>query len=198
MLYKNPHELRNIIKHIRGKLSTSMQSIASIKIHNKILQLANYINARQIALYFAINGEANLNPVWNTALLDGKQCYFPALQNDKTLIFLRADQQTLLKLNIYKIFEPDMHSSEMASIMQLDILCIPVVAFDNKGTRLGMGGGYYDRTLSEHRPKLLLGVAYDFQFQPYIMRRAWDVPLDAVVTPTTMFYWNRHTSRIHE
>jgi len=70
----------------------------------------------------------------------------------------------------------------------LDIALVPLVAFDDYGRRLGMGGGYYDRTFAylrhrEHwrRPKLI-GVAFEFQRVAELPAQPWDVPLDGIIT----------------
>ena len=55
---------------------------------------------------------------------------------------------------------------------------------------MGMGKGYYDRTLGNHRPKSLIGVAYEFQRQTFIEPQNWDVPLTAIITEQQM-YWSR-------
>ena len=62
-----------------------------------------------------------------------------------------------------------------------------MVAFDNYGTRIGMGAGYYDRTLAPHLCKLLIGVAYEFQRMEFIEPKAWDVQLDVVITERNVY-----------
>jgi 5-formyltetrahydrofolate cyclo-ligase len=70
---------------------------------------------------------------------------------------------------------------------RLDVVLVPLVAFDREGTRLGHGAGYYDaafafrRGAGRTRP-VLVGLAHAFQEIDHIDRREWDVPLDIVVT----------------
>ena len=65
-----------------------------------------------------------------------------------------------------------------------------MVAFDIHGTRIGMGKGYYDKTLATVRPKLLVGVAYEFQRLAFISPQIWDVKLDAIITEKNI-YWSQ-------
>ena len=65
---------------------------------------------------------------------------------------------------------------------------MPLVAFDADCTRIGMGAGYYDRTLENKKRCFLIGVAHQFQYVDYIEPQPWDVPLDAVITNKNI-YW---------
>ena len=69
----------------------------------------------------------------------------------------------------------------------LDIVFLPVVGWDRRGGRLGMGGGYYDRTLANISGPLLVGLAHDGQQVDDIPRESWDVALDYVATDTDLY-----------
>ena len=76
---------------------------------------------------------------------------------------------------------------------QLDIICTPLVAFDKQGHRLGMGGGYYDRTLApwfhyKSGPKPI-GLAHSCQEVEQLPVESWDVPLPKIVTPKQIWDW---------
>lgn len=181
--------LRLVLRGVRSRLSTHVQSQASERICARIKQLESYRYAKRIALYHAVEGEINLDNLWRSAPLQGKFCYFPALTADKTLVFLPATPATLFRKNRYDIPEPDVDFSLAIGINEIDIIFLPLVAFDKHGTRLGMGAGYYDRSLAQQKPNLLIGVAYDFQQQPFIKPQEWDISLQAVVTPTQI-HWS--------
>jgi 5-formyltetrahydrofolate cyclo-ligase len=136
-----------------------------------------------------VNGEINLSNLWQSAPLQGKYCYFPALNEDLTLSFLPAKPTSPFIENRYGIKEPDITRDQAIPLEQLDIIFVPLVAVDPKGTRLGMGAGYYDRTLKNGPPPLLIGVAYEFQRLSFIMAREWDVPLNVVITEDQI-YWS--------
>lgn len=174
--------LRNTLKQIRSRLPINYQTTSSKLICNRIKKLESFRQAKRIGLYHAVNGEVHLDTLWQSCPLQGKFCYFPALNKDKTLTFLPATPSTPFKKNQYGILEPDVATNLSLPLSQLDVLLIPLVAFDKECSRLGMGMGYYDRTLANHPSCLLVGVAYEFQKIDFIESEAWDVPLDLVIT----------------
>lgn len=183
--------LRHTYKLTRESLSTSYQLNVSKQVCERIRRLNQYRHATKIALYQATKGEISLFSVWNSAPLQGKYCYFPALNLDKTLSFLPATPNTTFKANRYNIQEPDVSHDLALDPLELDIIFMPLVAFDEYGTRLGMGAGYYDRTLSGKKCPLLIGVAYEFQRLAYIKPQPWDVPLAAIITEKTIYWSNQ-------
>jgi len=182
--------LRRSRQEIRAKLSLDYQHSSSAKICTRIRELEVYRKAKRIALYQAIGGEVSLNNIWNSAPSQGKFCYFPVLNEGKTLLFLPATPATPFILNTYGILEPDVGKSEAIPAAMLDIIFMPVVVFDDYGTRLGMGAGYYDRTLADCNHLMLIGVAYEFQYYPFIQRESWDIPMSGVVTQQKI-YWSK-------
>lgn len=182
--------LRCVIRQVRKRLSYSYQQAASKVICTEIQALSDYKSAKHIALYRSHQGEINLERIWHCAHLQGKICYFPVLNENLTLSFLPANQDTEFVVNRFGILEPNVPRSQKVSPALLDIVFLPLVAFDRYGTRMGMGKGYYDRTLGNHRPKSLIGVAYEFQRQTFIEPQNWDVPLTAIITEQQM-YWSQ-------
>ncbi|KTD32742.1 5-formyltetrahydrofolate cyclo-ligase [Legionella nautarum] len=182
--------LRRSCRQVREKLSSEYQHAASAKLCSRISNLHQYRHAKRIALYQATGGEISLNRLWNSAPLQGKFCYFPVLREDKTLLFLPATPATAFVNNQYGIAEPDVDKSQAIAPKLLDIIFMPLVAFDHYGTRLGMGAGYYDRTLANEDHPMLIGVAYEFQHYPYIEPQTWDIPLTAIITERNT-YWSK-------
>lgn len=180
--------LRYTNRQIREKLPLTFQQQAAHQIINKIKQVEQYRYAKHIALYYAVKGEVNLDPLWRSAPMQGKFCYFPALNAQKTLSFLSATPATPFIKSRLGIPEPDSSSSTEISIEEIDVVFMPLVAFDKNCTRLGMGAGYYDRTFAKLNHPLLIGVAYEFQQQPFLLAEEWDIPLTAVITEKKI-YW---------
>ena len=94
-------------------------------------------------------------------------------------------------MNRLKITEPKLDVRDVLPLSQLDVLITPLVAFDEQGQRLGMGGGFYDRTLQNWQQYGLqpVGYAHDCQGVEALPVEKWDVPLPAVVTPSKTWTW---------
>ncbi|MGQ3892841.1 5-formyltetrahydrofolate cyclo-ligase [Legionella sp. CNM-4043-24] len=182
------HAIRSTCRRVREQLPLSYQQSVSARICAVIRQLDQYRYARRIALYHAFQGEIDLSELWRSAPGQGKFCYFPVINPDKTLTFLPATPKTPFKNNIYGIPEPEVDRSEAIQPADLDVIFMPLVAFDDRCTRIGMGSGYYDRSLANQEGPLLIGVAYEFQHQSTLIPETWDVPLTAVITQEKI-YW---------
>ena len=101
--------------------------------------------------------------------------------------FARYSQHSQLITNRFGILEPCIKGAVIAPAWSLDLILMPLVGFDRQGNRLGMGGGFYDRTLAftarGQRPApQLVGLAYSFQEVAPISPRKWDIPLNRIMT----------------
>lgn len=179
--------IRQNLRRVRSKLNPSFQRSASNEVCKRIKRLKAFRYAKKIALYHAINGEINLDSIWTSAPYQGKFCFFPVLKEDRSLDFLPATPATAKTDNQFGIPEPDVCQSEAIPTETLDIIFMPLVAFDKAGNRLGMGAGYYDRTLAEVKGPLLIGVAYEFQKLDTIKTHEFDVPLDVIITNKSIY-----------
>ena len=90
-----------------------------------------------------------------------------------------------MTVNQFGIAEPKLDCSKVCPVQSLDIIFTPLVAFDSSGNRLGMGGGFYDRTLAacKARGPALVGLAHQCQQSDALPHAPWDVPLHAIATP---------------
>lgn len=183
----NKKDLREKCLKIRNQLSSEERASASAAICQRILQLEQYRAATRVAIYHAMEREINLGSLRSN---NHKTWYFPVIKTDQTLSFVPVDDKTIFHKSYLGIMEPNVNPGLAIRADQLDIIFIPLVAFDEHGSRLGMGAGYYDRTLAEYRPKLLLGAAYEFQRQPFIPADSWDIPLTGIITEKTI-YWSK-------
>lgn len=187
-------ELRNRLNHQRSKLSSQQQQDASNRIHQHLLHSLTFLKHKRVAFYFANRGEVDTRKLLSQSVAIGKACYLPILHPIKhnQLWFGRYQRGDPLIKNCYGILEPVPVLSELIHPRNLDIVITPLVAFDLNGNRLGMGGGFYDRTFSflktssRTRP-LLIGLAYEFQRVAQIDSFAWDVPLSAVFTEEQIY-----------
>ncbi len=183
-------QLRQRMKKQRKQLSVSQQQHLSEKMVMLLSSSSFYQAARNIALYLPINGEADPCQLFHHNRDISKKFYLPVLSScaEQPLDFIQWHEKTQFKTNIYGISEPIYQAEESILVTQLDLVIMPLLAFDPKGNRLGMGGGYYDRSFSfkrqtQHRHSpLLVAYAYGFQMQTQLVTQAWDIPVDAYVT----------------
>lgn len=191
------HVIRQNKKDLRVNLSPPVVQKKSERICRQIAKLDLYRYAKHIALYFAVNGEVDLKSLWSSAPGQGKYCYFPVLEGE-ALVFLPVFPYTEFEKNRYGIPEPKVSRDKAIALEALDLILMPLVAFDPFGNRLGMGKGYYDKTLSEVKQQNpdkvhLVGVAYEFQKMEALPVQHWDVPLDGIVTEEKEYEIRQHS-----
>jgi 5-formyltetrahydrofolate cyclo-ligase len=182
----NKAPLRQHLRQRRQQLNSSQRSHYARNMARHFQAFATFKGAVQIGLYLAADGEAEPHPIVRQLWRQGKQVYLPSIQSQQQLCFKPYRPASRLVASHYQIKEPgDMQGQLPAK--KLDLLIMPLVAFDNSGSRLGMGGGYYDRHLAYRHANpraapLLVGLAYEFQRQVKLATDPWDIPLDLVIT----------------
>lgn len=192
-------QIRQQMRGLRRQLSEAERQHKAHQLSNILLQSRLYRNSQHIALYLANDGEIDPWYVIEAAWQHGKQCYLPVLglRPGNRLWFIPYHADTRLVNNRFGIPEP-VHARHQRQLKphSLDLILMPLVAFDKKGNRLGMGGGFYDRSLSflrhrhSWRKPRLIGLAYEFQQADQLPYQAWDVPLDAIVTEDRVYFPN--------
>lgn len=181
-------DLRKNIRTQRKQLSANVVAQASQIIAEKIFQHPAFLNAQNIALYISHENEIDVTFILNRARELKKFIYLPVLNDKNELAFYLTDSNTQFIKNKFGIDEPMIANQFPISLEELDLMLIPLVAFDAQCNRLGRGAGYYDRTLQFtkklSRP-VLIGVAYEFQKVDQIVADEWDVKMDCIITETT-------------
>ncbi|HEY8519766.1 MAG TPA: 5-formyltetrahydrofolate cyclo-ligase [Gammaproteobacteria bacterium] len=178
--------LRRRIRAERRAIPPERRAAADRAIVRHILNLPAYRRARRVAVFLAFDGEPSLDALIGAAMRQGKKVYVPVLHG-MSMHFAPLERGAALARNFFGILEPPAGARPIDP-RRLDLVLTPLVAFDSKGVRIGVGRGYYDRCFAflrgrDHwfRPKLL-GVAYELQHVPSLERQSWDVPLWAAVT----------------
>ena len=183
--------LRKTVRARRNALSLDEQKSASFKLVQQFSTHEKIRNAQQIALYLANDGELDLMPIIHWCWQHNKKVYMPVLHPfcKGHLLFLLYEENSIMVKNHYGIFEPKLDVTNVCPLNQLDVLCSPLVAFDKTGARLGMGGGFYDRTLANwrHHNIFPIGLAHDCQLVDRIPTQHWDIPLPEIITPTNRY-----------
>ena len=184
-------ELRRRNRRLRAELSAEQLAQAAAALAQRILSLDEFLNAHRLAAYFAVNGEIGLDPVIDAALAAGKQVFLPNLDRH-ALRFAPYFHGQKMRTNRFRLPEPDVDDSEMLDPDQLDLVLVPLVVFDAERNRIGMGGGFYDRSFafrkhSARTAPVLIGVAHELQKVDRIIAEEWDVRLDMVVTDRALY-----------
>nr|WP_218834541.1 5-formyltetrahydrofolate cyclo-ligase [Pantoea piersonii] len=187
------HHIRQHVRHLRRSLTPEQQEQAADRLAEHAVNFAPLANASHIALFLSVDGELNTRPLIAKLWQQKKQVYLPVLHPFASghLLFLRYTPETVLTPNKLRIPEPPLDIRQMITLDRLDVMMVPLVAFDDSGQRLGMGGGFYDRTLQNWRQHgfLPVGVAHDCQQVERLPTEEWDVPLPAVLTPSRLWQW---------
>lgn len=163
----------------------------STAICNQLINLSEFQKSQMIGVYWPLTGEIDTHSIISKCWELAKVCYLPKIGVNLQMDFCRYDKDTTLKINQMKIPEPI--NKEMLSPTDLDLVLIPLVAFDAKGHRLGFGAGYYDRCFAFRKNLLmakpwLVGLAHSFQEVNAIHSDPWDVNLDLVLTEKNVIY----------
>jgi 5-formyltetrahydrofolate cyclo-ligase len=183
-------DLRQRLREQRRALTPDARHNAARQLALRLGETAAFRASRRVACYLAADGEIETDAVIAQLRQQHKQLYLPVLsrlRHDR-LWFAPAAPGAELVVNRYGILEPRAPAQALVRAQQLDLVLLPLVGFDDSGYRLGMGGGFYDRSLEflchrkVWRKPHVIGLAYDFQKVARLPREDWDVPLDAVVT----------------
>lgn len=191
--------LRREMRLRRSSLSPQQQRDASLTLDRVLGRHPLFLRSRHIAIYLPNDGEMDLTPLLQRALSMGKKCYLPVLSPlyHNRLWFAPYTAESRLLLNRFGIPEPDCNHRKMRPVWTLDLVLTPLVAFDAQGNRLGMGGGFYDRTLAYLRRRKhwkkpqLIGTAHSFQQVPQLPHQSWDIPLQGVATEEQLLYFGQ-------
>ncbi|MEL7557642.1 5-formyltetrahydrofolate cyclo-ligase [Stutzerimonas chloritidismutans] len=182
--------LRRQLRQARRQLSPTQQRLAARDLYRQLAQHPVFRRARHIAFYLPNDGEIDPRPLMLEAQRRGKAAYLPVLNAwpRTRMVFQRLMPNERLGPNRFGIAEPAFRPKRQRRIWTLDLVLMPLVGFDEHGGRLGMGGGFYDRSLAYrgrrkngHKPTLL-GLAHECQKVDRLPLEPWDVSLQATVT----------------
>lgn len=183
-------QLRRELRLAREQLAPGALHRSNARLCGQLLQQKGFINARRIAAYVGSKGEADPMPLLQLAHDMGKQCYLPVLHPflEGRLWFAPWTPQHAMQCNRYRIPEPAFVARECCQPQFMHLILVPLLGFDAQCHRLGMGGGYYDRTLAFRRRRhrwhgpRLYGLAHEQQRVEAIDTQPWDIQLDRIFT----------------
>jgi len=181
--------IRTSKRRLRQQLTRLEQSTHAIGLANQVCRQQAFLNSGRIACYLANDGEIDPEYIIRTAWQLRKQVYLPVLSPFQSKLYFAPYQAGMaMQLNRFGIWEPDRSPVNWINAWQLDLMLLPLVAFDQDGNRLGMGGGFYDRSLAYRRSRThslrpkLIGLAHELQRERKLSANSWDIPLDMIAT----------------
>ncbi|AIE67067.1 MULTISPECIES: 5-formyltetrahydrofolate cyclo-ligase [Klebsiella] len=186
-------QIRQQIRQRRRALTPEQQTQFALHAADRMMTYPPVLLAQTVAVFLSFDGELDTRPLIDQLWRAGKRVYLPVLHpfSPGNLLFLHYHPSSDLVVNRLNIREPKLDVRDVLPLSQLDVLVTPLVAFDAAGQRLGMGGGFYDRTLQNWRQHRLqpVGYAHDCQQVDALPTEQWDIPLPAVITPSKTWLW---------
>lgn len=189
MMTQSRRDLRAHLRAARRSVSGRRRRRWEALIARRIARLPAYRTASFIAVYLSFDGEVDLSHLLQEAAAAGKTILLPVIQrrSGSRMCFRRYRPGDHVRRNRFGIREPCLSGRIQIRPSRIGLVLMPVVGFDVSGTRLGMGGGFYDRYFARlrERPGLhnrLVGIAFECQKVDALPRCSWDVPMAMVVT----------------
>ncbi len=194
-------QLRRQLRQQRQQISDAARKIAEQHIVQQVITHFSRLLSPACAAYFGTDEEVNLQALFDYCWQQGQPIYSPLVTAlDSSMQFQHIQSDTRLTENRFGIKEPDPDQASQIAPQSLSMVFTPLVGFDIQGTRLGMGGGFYDRSFSfkQRQPGApwLVGCAYELQKVPHLDKAAWDIDLDAIVTEKQVYWISAELKRI--
>ncbi len=175
---------RELYVRARNQLSPAERAEKSRLAAERIVSLPEFRAARTVMLYRCVRGELSLESIPAHPLSAGKRFVYPrCLSRTEMAALLPGGWET----GPFGIPEPAEASSRIVPPEEIDLVVCPGAAFDGRGTRLGMGAGYYDRFLSRCGKATRIIAAFEAQFAPFLPASASDIPMDLAVTEESLY-----------
>lgn len=200
MPHTNDHSdaksMRAAVRELRRAVPIAERATGSRQISRSILDLGIVQSGKNIAAFLAFDGEADPLELMMRAYELQRRVFVPVIiGKGQPLMFSPWHPNVAMRPNRFGIEEPDVPKEQWVAPQELDIVITPLVAFDKNCHRLGVGGGFYDRSFAflnspgpDGRSPKMIGFAFEVQRVERIVRQSWDVPLDVVVTERNIYH----------
>lgn len=185
--------IRKQMREQRLALSEAKQTHTALAVTQQFIQAFEFDELSKVALYLSYDGEVSCYFIMEHLWQLGAKVYIPKIsparqEQSPSMAFYAHHANSPLIANQYGILEPIVSDQADApapvDVKQLELIIMPLTAFDAEGFRVGLGGGYYDRLLPEAPQAKTLGLAHDFQEIEACPREAYDRKVDHVITPS--------------
>ncbi len=191
---KQRQDLRKKLRTERKSLNNATQSLHAILLSRQLSKHTLFKRSKRIAAYLPADGEIDPTLLIYTAWRSNKKVYLPVLAPfSSRLYFALYTTHCKMKLNRFNIAEPDIHPRYWFKPRQMNLILTPLVGFDSMGNRMGMGGGFYDRSLNftrfrktSHSP-YLIGLAHQLQCVKQLSPQTHDIPMKIIATEQRLY-----------
>ena len=194
MITADKVSLRREMRILRQALDDAQRQAAASGLLRNLMTLDAFTAADSVALYLVNDGEIDPINVMHWCWKNARRTYVPIViqQQGNSLVFAPVGPDSEFGENRFGIPEPVVDEAEIIGAADLDLVLLPLVAFDASGNRIGMGGGFYDRTFEfvrdqDVRAPTMIGIAHELQRVPQIESESWDIPLSTVVTDSGVY-----------
>lgn len=190
---------RNHIKRLRNRLTKDEHQRFSREICQRVLAQPRYRRAKTILYFFSFQSEVETRPLINTGLVQQKKVILPLANIDQgTLSFFEVrDLTTELEIGAYGIWEPKAEHLRSVCPHEIELVLTPGLVFDQRGYRIGYGGGYYDRFFGGLSKKpYLVALAFELQvLSTPLPVLEFDIPVDLIVTEQRVIFCQEKRKR---
>lgn len=191
--------VRKRMRDQRRALPANARIDAARGVASQLEHVPKLLRELRIGAYWAVRGELPLSHALSAMYRRGQIVFLPVLASDEQLRFSPWLPGEPLAANRFGIPEPEKNGASVIDAHGLDVVLVPLLAFDRRGHRLGSGGGWYDRSFAflENCPRpaktVLVGVGYSFQELPMLEVKSHDVRMDYIATEHELIDCNAAT-----
>tara|TARA_Y100000768_G_C23785574_1_gene590127 strand:+ start:121 stop:705 length:585 start_codon:yes stop_codon:yes gene_type:complete len=188
-MVSSKEKIRTEKKLARSRLSEKYINTASRRIFEHLVELSHYKNSTKIGCYVSTRYEVQTESIISSIHEGEKELFLPKIKPNSEMDFVQISRKTQFYRNKFGIKEPESNNISIES--NLDLVVLPLVAFDVNKNRIGMGGGYYDRKFEklntnekniQNREPILIGLGFDCQKTEEIQTEKWDVKLTCIIS----------------
>ena len=174
-------DMRHRLRAERIRMPEQAVRAKSLRIYRRLIDMPAYQLALRIACYMSIKNEVDTRMVIQNAIGSGKQVGVPVTRKDGDMYFQAIAGLSDLRPVHYGLREPVADPQKMLLPHTVDLILVPGIAFDRRGYRIGLGGGYYDRFLARTEA-VRIGLSYDFQIIDRVPAESHDEKMDLIIT----------------
>ncbi len=179
--------LRKEMRSRRAALSKSERELFSREVVEKFLAQPIYQNSTTIFAYISMPEEIQLQEIFVDAFSKNKIVAVPVIVGKGEMVAAELPNFDALEIGDFGIFTVRENLRRFVDAKNFDCVIVPGAAFDIRGNRLGLGGGYYDRFLPRAVNAKKIALAFDFQIVESLPAESHDTPVDMIITPTKIF-----------